>query len=72
MNQPRALRIADELLALHGPTEIDERAAAELRRLHAVNQDLLEALQFCAGTSYITDAHEVAEDAIAEATKGEA
>lgn len=32
--QPEALRLADELLALHGPTDIDERAAAELRRLH--------------------------------------
>lgn len=36
--QPEALRIADELLALHGPTEIDERAAAELRRLHEANK----------------------------------
>lgn len=42
--QPEALRIADELMALHGPTEIDERAAAELRRLHEVNQDLLASV----------------------------
>ncbi len=39
--QPEALRIAEELLALFGPTEIDERAAAELRRLHEVNAELV-------------------------------
>lgn len=37
--QPEALRLADELLALHGPTDIDERAATELRRLHTANLD---------------------------------
>ena len=42
--KPEALRIAEELLALFGPTEIDERAAAELRRLHEVNAELVEAL----------------------------
>jgi hypothetical protein len=43
--KPEALRLADELLANHGPTDLDERVAAELRRLHAVNQELLEALK---------------------------
>jgi oligoribonuclease (3'-5' exoribonuclease) len=43
--QPEALRLADELLANHGPTDLDERVAAELRRLHAVNAELLEALR---------------------------
>ena len=38
--QPEALRIAEELLALFGPTEIDERAATELRRLHEENEAL--------------------------------
>lgn len=38
--QPEALRIADELIALHGTTDIDERASAELRRLHAENERL--------------------------------
>ena len=41
-------------------------AAAELRRLHEVNADLIDALQFCSGTSYISDAHEVAEEALAK------
>jgi hypothetical protein len=64
--QPTALQLAD---ALDGsfPEAFAGSAAAELRRLHAVNQMLLEALEFCAGTSYITDAHEVAEEAIAKA-----
>lgn len=57
-------------------------AATELRRLHAANlhlidsfnalmaerNDLLEALAFCAGTSYATDANRVAQDAIESAT----
>ena len=30
---------------MFGATEIDERVTAELRRLHAVNQELLEALK---------------------------
>jgi hypothetical protein len=43
-NQPEALRLADELVVLHGyPLSI--RAAAELRRLHALNQELVEALK---------------------------
>jgi hypothetical protein len=37
-------------------------------RLNKVNNDLLEALKFCAGTSYIDDAHRVASTAIANAT----
>jgi hypothetical protein len=42
--QPKALRLADELVALHGyPLSIE--AAAELRRLHQVNSDLLGALE---------------------------
>ena len=66
--QPEALRLADNLGKQWTLLSDQVKAAAELRRLHAVNQDLLEALQFCAGTSYITDAHEIAEDAIAKAT----
>lgn len=42
--QPEALRIAEELLALFGPTEIDERAAAELRRLHERETELAARL----------------------------
>ena len=65
--QPEALRIAEELLALFGPTEIDERAAAELRRLHEVNAKLVKALELCSKTSYIRDAHSIAIEALAQA-----
>jgi hypothetical protein len=41
--QPEALRLADELTTPH--MEVNREAAAELRRLHSVNSDLLEALQ---------------------------
>ena len=43
--QPEALRLADELDAMFGATEIDERVTAELRRLNEVNHELLEALE---------------------------
>jgi hypothetical protein len=46
--QPEALRLADALgklwLADRQSSETRDEAAAELRRLHAVNQELLEAL----------------------------
>ena len=44
MKQPKALRLAEwieEDMTCHGDAEI----AAELRRLHEVNQELLEALK---------------------------
>jgi hypothetical protein len=56
--QPKALRLADELVTLHGyPLSIE--AAAELRRLHQVNSDLLEALKLCEGNidSLLASAH---------------
>lgn len=52
MEQPTALRLAD-ILEDHIAVDIDghwsqeqvDRSAAELRRLHALNQELLEALK---------------------------
>ena len=42
--QPKALRLADKLVVLHGdPLSIE--SAAELRRLHSVNAELLDALK---------------------------
>jgi formyltetrahydrofolate synthetase len=73
IKQPEALRLADTLLAYELSEEyvdVTKESAYELRRLYEVNRELVEALEFCAGTSYITDAHEVAEEAIAKA-KGE-
>ena len=42
-NKPEALRLAEELERVYGYPDTDA-AAAELRRLHEVNQELLEAL----------------------------
>ena len=39
-----ALRLADSLERMSLSTKWDKQAAAELRRLYAVNQELLEAL----------------------------
>lgn len=43
--QPEALRLAEDLETLRMNTATNDQAAAELRRLHAVNQVLVEALQ---------------------------
>ena len=43
-NKPEALRLADSLERMSLSTKWDKQAAAELRRLHEVNQELLEAL----------------------------
>lgn len=48
MVKDEALFLADELEAPLGTvlsSEVDRRAAAELRRLHSVNAELLEALK---------------------------
>lgn len=42
--QPEALRLADLIRSRYG-NDINDDAAAELRRLHEVNQELLEALK---------------------------
>ena len=45
--QPEALRLAEYMDApLNNPADVADAAAAELRRLHAVNQELLEALKY--------------------------
>jgi hypothetical protein len=49
--QPTALRLAD-ILAEDAYWMLGQKAAAELRRLHAVNQELLEALK------ELNDAHD--------------
>ena len=42
--QPEALRLADQLERMSLSTPWDKKAAAELRRLHEVNAELVEAL----------------------------
>jgi len=48
--QPEALRLADILQHKLPSVECLEKAAAELRRLHAVNAELLERLKVVAST----------------------
>jgi hypothetical protein len=43
--QPTALRLADQLEATDYYEDLHEEAADELRRLHALNGELLEALK---------------------------
>ena len=51
MKQPEALRLADELDIVVGGT-LCGGAAAELRRLHEANQELLEALKSLVANLY--------------------
>jgi len=55
--QPEALRLADAMLSLDawnktGPKVLMEQAAAELRRLSAVNAELMGALRKITRTMY--------------------
>jgi hypothetical protein len=54
--QPKALQIADELLESKS-TYFERKAADELRRLHSVNAELLEALQEIANGTEFWDAY---------------
>ena len=63
---------ATELRRLHAALKTANDQAEKFERLWYLrgdlNEALVEALEFCAGTSYITDVHEVAKEAIAKAT----
>ncbi len=69
--QPEALRLADELDADSNIIGYDKHAA-ELRRLHAVNEELLEALEEYVNADPVDDAlnprKRKARAAIAKAT----
>ena len=73
--QPEALRLAaalDELLGYRGINADVGKAADELRRLHLVNTELLEALKICEKCLRILGyafAADIADAAIANATK---
>ena len=75
--QTEALRLADALGKYRTPPEAAQ-AAAELRRLHEVNQELLAALKDIANTPWVENvdkpqrASKVAEAAIAKAEGGAA
>lgn len=63
--QPEALRLADQIH--HGNGEWMQQAAAELRRLHALNAELLEALKDVMYWDNGKPEWEAARDAIAKA-----
>jgi glutaminase len=64
--QPTALYLAEILQS--EPGAVADAASAELRRLHAVNQELLEALKnYVDGCSLGVNAAEVARAVIAKA-----
>ena len=77
MKQPEALRLADNLGKQWTLLSDQVKAAAELRRLHEVNQDLLKALNTILNISLIDNGHwaktieREAHEAIAKATGGE-
>jgi hypothetical protein len=74
MTQPEAFRLAEALLTGSHHRPVLDRSAAELRRLHEVNQELLAALN----EVYITcdwhgdDGREAMSKARAAIAKGEA
>jgi hypothetical protein len=67
MNHIEALRLADMLEKIDGQHwQVQDSAAAELRRLHEANQELLEALERIAEIRNTQDAQVVARAAIAK------
>lgn len=62
--QPEALRLAN-ILEKMPLGQCDEQAAAELRRLHEMNQELLEVLKFIAGHD-LTETSDRAKGLIAD------
>lgn len=68
--QPEALRLAQHLEQFRSFPD-DQAAAAELRRLHEANQELLGALQAvlnsCLDSQGLADAYKQARAAIAKA-----
>lgn len=65
--QTKAQQLAENLAKPWTLLSDQEKAAAELRKLDTLNAELVEALEFCVGTSYITDAHDIAESALTKA-----
>jgi hypothetical protein len=56
-DQPKALRLANLIDHGNDSSWIEREAASELRRLHAVNQELLEALVSFTKSGYIKKQH---------------
>ena len=71
MKQPDALRLANDLTNYSVPTDAEKHAAAELRRLHEVNQELVEFAEYIRRTGD-TRLASMAIAVIAKATGGQA
>lgn len=67
--QPEALRLADLLddEEFNMSSKDIFEAAAELRRLHEVNQSLITAFRMCLDTAYVEHAHAIALSALENA-----
>lgn len=63
--QPYALRLAEDLDEASDPLSVD--AADELRRLHSLNAELVEALETIQSASACVYSKNIAEAAIAKA-----
>ena len=68
MKQPEALRLADILQHKLPSIECLEVAAAELRRLHEANQELMHWLKYIQAQTHIGHIHDTASAAITKAT----
>ena len=66
-DKPEALRLAEHLERFRSFPD-DQAAAAELRRLHEVNQELLFSMQYILSKDHIGHIHDTASAAIAKAT----
>lgn len=64
--QPKALRLANQLddEEFNMSTKDIFDAAAELRRLHEVNQSLIASFRMCLDTAYVEHAHDIALSAL--------
>ena len=69
MTQPKALRLADALMLERPNVKAATRqdAAAELRRLHELNQELVFALRYIEAQTHLGHIHDTASSALAKA-----
>lgn len=64
--QPKALELADKLELCWGDKRIDD-AAAELRRLHSLNAELINSMRYIQEQTHVGHIHDTASAAIAKA-----
>jgi hypothetical protein len=67
MKQPEALCLADELESVVHEYDIDRLAAAELRRLQSLNQELVDTLKYIEAQTHLGHIHDTASSALTKA-----